>query len=128
MTETQQLIEEARNRLSRVRQRLLDPTVTTLEEALPDLEEAVRSLRQGERLPWQSAVGKVEQSQAWASARQLRQELAQVGALARQANEFYSLRIRLLTKQDDSLRYDEHAGTSVCSPVALLREGLVFHG
>jgi hypothetical protein len=129
MPEAKRLIDEARSQVARVRRRLLNPSAGTLEEGVPELQRAIFLLRQGEGyfLPWTE-----EQSQAWESAQQLHRELAQVKALARQANEFYSMRIRLLAQTDRSLSYTPNGADGACFAEPVIEghseESSVLHG
>jgi len=134
MANARGLIDEARSHLANVRRRLLHPEPAVLDavmldavldDALPRLERAIGLLRQGEML-LTSQTSPTERSQAWDSARQLRHELAQVNALARQANEFYAGRIRLLSGEDFAVCYNSSAKASVSEKRS--EKGLVLHG
>ena len=118
-------IDAVRNLVARVRGRLLNPAAGMIEEALPDLEQAILLLWQGEGL-----VRPGGESGDWESARQLKNELMQVKALARQAQEFYSLRIRLLAQNDSPIDY---TCNGIAPPQASLQtrpleKGLLVHG
>lgn len=136
-SQTRKLLEQVRSQVARVRERLLNPCAATLEQALPELEEAIRTLRQGEfrqseRLVSPGIFGLSrpgEESLDWESARRLGRELAQVKALAKQASEFYSMRIRLLAQNDCSVSYSRNGvvGGSFAE-VPLRPEDSVLHG
>jgi hypothetical protein len=105
------LIEEVRTQVARVRERLLNPTAGMLAQVLPELEQAVHLLRQceqSEALVSPAISPPAEESLYRESARRLGHELAQVKALAKQANEFYSMRIRLLAPSDSSVSYSRN--------------------
>jgi len=125
-SKTQKLLEEVRTQVARVRERLLHPCSGTLEPVAPELQQAIHLLRQNAALPQGQALTSpaishpAEESLCRESARRLGQELALVQALARQANEFYSLRIRLLAPGDSSLCYSRNglAGRSLAEMAA----------
>jgi|SRR5271165_4898668 len=107
-SKTRKLIEEVRTEVARVRERLLNPCAGVLEQVVPDLEQAIQLLRQSEGLVSPAISRPGEESLDWESARRLGHELAQVKALARQANEFYSMRIRRLAQSDLSVSYSRN--------------------
>src|SRR5271168_2569651 len=107
-SKTRKLIEKVRTQVARVRESLLNPCAGMLEQVVPELEQAVHLLRQSEALDSPTISGPTEESLYWESARQLGRELAQVKALAKQANEFYSMRISLLAPSDSSVSYSRN--------------------
>jgi hypothetical protein len=121
-------IDAARTQVARLRQRLLHPAAGALEDALPDLERAIWLLRESEGLGHRDG-----ESEDWKRALDLQKELTQVKALARQANEFYAMKIRLLAQNDSPVDYN-------CNGVAFqepsgqtpfetaLQKGLIVHG
>jgi len=115
-SKNRKLIEEVRTQVARVRERLLNPCAGMLEPMLePMLETVLPELQQAIHLLQESDVSR----QGEESPRRLYQELALVKALAKQANEFYSMRIRLLAPNDSSVCYSRNglaAGSSAEAP------------
>jgi hypothetical protein len=119
-------IAAARTHVARVRQRLLHPAAGTLAEALPELERAILLLRESEGLAGPGA----------GHARELQNELTQVKALARQAHQFYAMKIRLLAQNDSPIDYTRAGVTSqqTCqvplqTPLQTVsHQGLIVHG
>ena len=118
---TKALIEHVRKQVARVRQRLLCPSVETLEAGVTELEQVVGELR---TRPKEARDGPAAQP----SVRQLRHELLQVHALARQAKEFYAAQISVLAEPDSALRYDENGGTGRSLPETIPGQTPVLHG
>jgi len=134
-------LEKVRSDLANVRRHLLQAEpgalASALNDALPRLQLRALGFRaQTDTIlsspSSQTSSGKLSHA-AWESARQLRYELAQVNALARQANEFYAGRIRILSGQDFSLSYNARGAPSACAASASMSErvcqtGPVLHG
>jgi len=134
-SKTRKLIEEVGTQVAWVRERLLNPRAGMLEPVAPELEQAIRTLRQGELRQGEGTVspgmsGSGEESLDWESARRLGRELARVKALARQANEFYGMRIRLLAQNDLSVSYSRNGvvGGSSAEMPAEMRAGAPSQG
>jgi len=129
MPETKKLIEGARSEVARVRRRLLSPSAEALEECVTELQRAIFLLREGDGY---LLARTEEQSRAGESYRQLHRELAQVKALATQANEYYSMRLRMLAQTDRFFSYTPNGADGACfaEPVSECHseEGSVLHG
>ena len=138
MMSARRLIDEARDHLERVRQRLLYPSADVLENAMAELEQAIGLLRQGEVILSNSTSNSTpnstpnstkmaESSGAWESALQLRRELARVNSLAKHANTFYLSKVRQWPGQDLSVSYRANGAASL--PAERHSEkNLVLHG
>ena len=130
MMSARRLIDEARDHLERVRQRLLYPSADVLENAMAELEQAIGLLRQGEVILSNStskSTKMAESSGAWESALQLRRELARVNSLAKHANTFYLSKVRQWPGQDLSVSYRANGAASL--PAERHSEkNLVLHG